>query len=96
MYAVALQRAEGYFLRSRCHLIPSEPAAYEFIGATVQEVEQGAVTEDLVRDAMMLAVGRAREAGLAWQAGVIELTPTEKLCGGPGPPQRREGQERGR
>ncbi len=79
LYALALQRAEGYFLRSRCHLVPREPAAYQFMGASTQEVEPVAITDELARDTLRLAVGRAREAGLTWQAGIIELTPTEKL-----------------
>jgi CRISPR-associated protein Csb1 len=79
LYAVALQQQEGYFLRSRCHLIPREPAGYQMIGATAKEVEELPVTADLARDAFRLALGRAKEAGLAWQAGVIELKPTDKL-----------------
>jgi CRISPR-associated protein Csb1 len=79
LYAMVLQQAEGSFLRSRCHLIPSEPAAYHFVGATAQQVEPVPVTEALARDALKMAVGRAGEVGLTWQAGVIELTPTEKL-----------------
>jgi CRISPR-associated protein Csb1 len=79
LYAVTLQQAEGYFLRSRCHLIPCESAAYQLVGATAQQVEPVPVTKDLARDALKMAVGRAREAGLIWQAGVIKLTPTEKL-----------------
>jgi CRISPR-associated protein Csb1 len=79
LYALALQQADGYFLRSRCQLIPKEPGTYQLIGATAQEVEELPVTADLARNALKLAVARAREAGLSWQAGVIELTPTDKL-----------------
>lgn len=81
LYGVALQREEGYFLRSRCHLIPLKPAAYEFIGATAQEVETAAVSTDLARDAFEEAVKQAKkkDVNLAWKAGVIELQPTDKL-----------------
>jgi CRISPR-associated protein Csb1 len=79
LYAVTLQQAEGYFLRSRCHLVPKQSAVYQLVGVTASEVEEVPVTTDLARDALKLAVGRAREAGLTWQAGVITLTPTKKL-----------------
>jgi CRISPR-associated protein Csb1 len=79
LYVVALQQAEGYFLRSRCHLVPKQPAVYQAVGATASEVEELPVTKAVACEALKLAVARAKEVGLNWQAGVIELTPTKKL-----------------
>jgi CRISPR-associated protein Csb1 len=79
LYAVVRQHEEGYFLRSRCHLIPLEPAAYEFLGTTAHDVEKVALAADAVRDALKLAIKQATKVRLEWQAGVIELTPADKL-----------------
>jgi CRISPR-associated protein Csb1 len=79
LYAVSLRQAEGYFLRSRCHLIPKERAAYELLGATAQDVERWPVTAESAHGALRLAIARARKAGLEWKATVVELTPTAKL-----------------
>jgi CRISPR-associated protein Csb1 len=79
LYAVALQREEGYFLRSRCHLVPLESAQYQFIGLTAQDVEAADLPTAVIRETFELAVKQAKKAGLAWQAGVTELQPTGKL-----------------
>jgi CRISPR-associated protein Csb1 len=79
LYAIALQMDEGHCMRSRCHLIPKEPPVYQLVGASAKEVEELPVTSESAQEAFRLAVTRAKKAGLAWQAGVIELTPTEKL-----------------
>jgi CRISPR-associated protein Csb1 len=79
LYAVALQREEGYFLRSRCHLIPVEPPACQFIGVTAKDVESCELTVEAARKAFETALARSKEAGLPWRSGVIELTPTDKL-----------------
>src|SRR5215472_7043398 len=39
LYAVALQREDGYFLRSRCHLVPAAPPRCELVGETAQDVQ---------------------------------------------------------
>jgi CRISPR-associated protein Csb1 len=79
LYAVALQREEGYFLRSRCHLIPLAAARSEFLGATVQEVGPFALTTEFARKTFEEACQRARECGLSWKGGLIELQPAGKL-----------------
>jgi CRISPR-associated protein Csb1 len=79
LYAVALQREDGYFLRSRCHLVPLAPPRCEMVGTTIQEVESFALN---VRDAHALfeeARQKAKKFGLNWKGGFIELRPTAKL-----------------
>lgn len=79
LYAIALLRDEGYFLRSRCQLVPAEESKYEFLGITAKEIESVTLTTDAIHDAYHLAIKRAKEAGLAWKSGVIEMKPSEKL-----------------
>jgi CRISPR-associated protein Csb1 len=55
LYAVALQREEGFFLRSRCHLIPVAPPRCELVGATAQDVEPFALTTGSARAAFEVA-----------------------------------------
>jgi CRISPR-associated protein Csb1 len=79
LYASALQREDGYFLRSRCHLVPQAPARYELVGATSQEVEPFLLTAEAARTIFAEACQRAKKAGLSWKGGLVELQPTEKL-----------------
>jgi CRISPR-associated protein Csb1 len=79
LYAIARQREEGYSLRSRCHLVPVEPARHEFLGSTAKDVEEVDLTLGTVRDALAQAVKQAGKVGLTWREGVIELEPAGKL-----------------
>jgi CRISPR-associated protein Csb1 len=79
LYAAALQRQDGYFLRSRCHLVPLEPPRCELVGATAQEVERFSLTAAAGQEAFEEACQRARKLGLSWKPGLIELQPSEKL-----------------
>jgi CRISPR-associated protein Csb1 len=79
LYAAALQREDGYFLRSRCHLVPLKPACCELVGATTQEVEPFQLTAQTAHVVFDEARQRAKKVGLSWKGGLIELQPTEKL-----------------
>jgi CRISPR-associated protein Csb1 len=79
LYAVALQRDEGYFLRSRCHLVPMEPSAGQLIGLTAQDAGNLSPTTAAIRDALQQAVARAKTLDLSWPEKPIELLPTPKL-----------------
>ena len=79
LYGIALQHEEGYFLRSRCHLIPIEPSRNELIGATAKEIEPFTLTVESARTTFQQSVVAAKKAGLSWRSGEIELTPTPKL-----------------
>ena len=77
--ALAQDRA-GYFLRSRCDLVPEAGAPSHF-----QIVRADGTTEDLVlgfEDAAKLVetlAGRTKELGLSWRAEDLRLTPLAKL-----------------
>jgi CRISPR-associated protein Csb1 len=79
LYAIARQREEGYFLRSRCHLVPLEPARYEVLGSTAKDVEELDLSLETIGEALALAVKQAKKVGLTWREGVIELEPADKL-----------------
>lgn len=75
--AVALQRANGYDLRSRSLLIAAEPLVFELIG------KDGGTTSVTIDDPNALvhdAAEAARALGLAWEGTVIKLRPTDKLA----------------
>lgn len=77
--SLAQDRA-GYFLRSRCDLVPEAGAPSHF-----QIVRADGTTEDLVlgfEDAAKLVetlAGRTKELGLSWRAEDLRLTPLAKL-----------------
>ncbi len=79
LYATALQREDGYFLRSRCHLVPLAPPRCELVGATSQEVEPFSFTAASARQVFEDAYQQARKLGLSWKSGLIELQPAGKL-----------------
>jgi CRISPR-associated protein Csb1 len=79
LYAVAAQQAGGYFLRSRCHLIPLEPSRAELVGATAQQVETFSLTPESALQALKECCEAAKKVGLSWRGGFIELQPTPKL-----------------
>jgi CRISPR-associated protein Csb1 len=79
LYAAALQREDGYFLRSRCHLVPLAPARCELVGATTQEVEPFTLDAPTARKVFEEACQQARKSGLSWKGGLIELQPSAKL-----------------
>jgi CRISPR-associated protein Csb1 len=79
LYAVALQHRGGYFLRSRCHLVPLEPPRLELLGTTAAEAATFGMTADSAREVFEQASRAAEDAGLKWHAGLIELAPTAKL-----------------
>lgn len=79
LYAVVLQREEGYDLRSRCLLLPKEPTTFEFVGPTATDVEQFTIDPRTANELFNNAYEKAVAAGLYWQAGLMELTPSAKL-----------------
>jgi CRISPR-associated protein Csb1 len=79
LYAIALQREEGYFLRSRCHLVPMEPSRSEILGATARDVEPFILTVAAARKTFEAAIQQALDVGLSWESRLIELQPSAKL-----------------
>jgi CRISPR-associated protein Csb1 len=79
LYAVVLQREEGYDLRSRCLLLPRDHTTFEFVGPIATDVEQFAIGPRAANELFNNAYAKAVAAGLRWQTGLIELTPSAKL-----------------
>lgn len=74
---VVYQRDNGYDLRSRSLLVPSEPLVFELLG------RDGEVTRFQVEDAAALlseAATAAGEQGLGWEREPLVLRPTPKLA----------------
>ncbi len=79
LYAVALQREDGYFLRSRCHLVPLDESRAEIIGTTAAGVKLFTLTAQAARSTFEESLKEARKVGLSWQKGIIELQPSADL-----------------
>jgi CRISPR-associated protein Csb1 len=77
LYALGLQNERGYWLRSRCELVPEGPLALELIGGSGGSFSIGAAQE--VREVLDQAISQAGTLGLTWSKAVTRLTPTEKL-----------------
>jgi CRISPR-associated protein Csb1 len=77
LYALVLQQERGYWLRSRCELLPTEPIVLEVVGQP-----GGRFTLDGAEKARKIfeqAVAEAEKLRLKWENKVIKLEPTEKL-----------------
>jgi CRISPR-associated protein Csb1 len=79
LYAAALQHEDGFFLRSRCHLVPLTAPKAELVGATSQQAEPFSLTAESCQAVFDEARERASHLGLSWEGGVIELKPSDKL-----------------
>ena len=83
LHAIALQKSDGYLLRSRSQLmpIPDEPSKIEFIDETGRaiEIDPASLTSDRTLRLLTSAVENAKEAGLIWQAEPIRMEPSPKL-----------------
>jgi CRISPR-associated protein Csb1 len=79
LLAVTLQQEEGYQLRSRCHLIPTEAPQFEVIGRTEQEREKFALDTATAQGVLGAALAEAANHGLKWHNGRIDLQPRPDL-----------------
>lgn len=77
--AIALQREQGYDLRSRCLLVPTEPLTVEIVAANGGEPERFALDSAAAAELVAQAAKGVREAGFAWSGEEIVLTPEQKL-----------------
>jgi CRISPR-associated protein Csb1 len=78
LYALALQNDRGYWLRSRCELIPEGRPMLELLGGTVEECDLPAAA--VVREKLLdPAITEAETVGLRWEKKVVCLTPAEEL-----------------
>jgi CRISPR-associated protein Csb1 len=78
LYALALQNERGYWLRSRCELIPEGETKLELLGSTSTDFSLGSA-QDVRKNLFEPALEEAEKLGLPWEKKVVRLTPTEEL-----------------
>lgn len=76
LYALALQRERGYWLRSRCELIPPDGIQLEIVGGPDADPATVGTAERVRKELLDPAYQKA----LDWEQRVIRLTPTEQLA----------------
>jgi CRISPR-associated protein Csb1 len=79
LLAVTLQHEDGYQLRSRCQLVPSEPPRFEVLGRTEKERDTFELDPAGAEAALQKTLEAARGVGLSWHGGRIELQPRPDL-----------------
>jgi CRISPR-associated protein Csb1 len=79
LLAVTLHQEDGYQLRSRCQLVPSEAPRFEAIGRTEKERDTFELSSAEADGALIKALEAAGNAGLTWQVGPISLQPRPDL-----------------
>jgi CRISPR-associated protein Csb1 len=79
LLAVTLHQEDGYQLRSRCQLVPSEAPRFEVIGRTEKEHDTFELDSAAAEAALRGILETARKSGLTWRAGKIELQPRPDL-----------------
>jgi CRISPR-associated protein Csb1 len=77
LYALALQLERGYWLRSRCELIPENELTIDLIGGANASFTLG--SPEQVREALLDTAIQGAQHHLAWEGRVIRLTPTPQL-----------------
>jgi CRISPR-associated protein Csb1 len=77
LYALALQQEKGYWLRSRCELVPEDSLTLEQVGGSAGTFSLGPAKN--IRSILDKAIQEAQGVGLEWSKCVTLLTPTEKL-----------------
>jgi CRISPR-associated protein Csb1 len=78
LYALALQNERGYWLRSRCELIPEGELKLELFGSSSAEFSLGSA-KDVREKLLEPAIQEAEKLGLTWEKKVVRLTPTDEL-----------------
>lgn len=76
--ALLMQRRTGYDFRSRCALVPEQPAALEYVTAD-GSAQQLAVSVDEARKLYEQAIVAAKAAGVSWVEDDVILQPMPKL-----------------
>ncbi len=76
---VALQRDEGFDLRSRSALLPDRPLAFEILGRDGSVEGPFALPVDAALALVEKAASVAAEHGMGWSSDPITLTPAPKL-----------------
>lgn len=77
--AVALQRDEGFDLRSRCAFVPEGPLAFEVLDRDGQASGPYSLSSQDAAALVAQASEAANEFGMAWKRETIDLRPAPKL-----------------
>ena len=77
LHALALQQEKGYWLRSRCELVPEGSLILELVGGAGGVFSLG--TAEQTRKTLAHVIDEAGRLGLVWSKCVTVLTPTAKL-----------------
>ena len=73
LYALALRQEEGYWLRSRCELVPEGSLTLEQVGGKDGSFSLGNSEE--IREILDLAISRAEEVDLKWSRNLSIVKP---------------------
>jgi CRISPR-associated protein Csb1 len=79
VYALALQVAQGFDLRSRCVLVPTAPPQVEIVGPIATECQVFSLDAASAREVLQQALSQAETIGLRWDTGPILLQAQAKL-----------------
>lgn len=78
--SIALLRADGFDLRSRCALVPEQPVKFERLPADGSEPEYFDLTPDQAIQLLNEAQAKATELGFGWEREPLQLQPSKKLA----------------
>jgi CRISPR-associated protein Csb1 len=79
LYALAKSHAEGFWLRSRCHLVASGTPELEFVRADGSVAKAAIPGPEVAAEALKSAVGAAEAAGLVWRKKPLLAVPSKPL-----------------
>ncbi len=79
LYAVTLHQEDGYQLRSRCQLVPTDAPQFELIGRTEKERETFGLDSVTAEQTLKATLAAAEKLGLKWHPGRIDLQPKPDL-----------------
>jgi CRISPR-associated protein Csb1 len=79
VYALALQVAQGFDLRSRCVLVPSEPPQVEILGPIAIQCQAFPLDAARARDVLQQALSDADTVDLRWETVPVLLQDQAKL-----------------
>jgi CRISPR-associated protein Csb1 len=79
VYVLALQVAQGFDLRSRCVLVPTDSPQVEIVGHIATQCQAFSLDVASARDVLQQALSDAETVGLHWETGPILLQAQAKL-----------------
>jgi CRISPR-associated protein Csb1 len=80
VYALAQAHAEGFWLRSRCHLVASGTPELEFVRADGSVEKEAVPSPKAAAQALKAAVAAAEAVGLVWRKEPLVAVPSKPLA----------------